>query len=49
MSVPENECPHLDTRTILTYNWSTRCCIECGAEWRIPTTTPPPDLTKGGQ
>ena len=38
MSVPENECPHLDTRVVLTYGWKTTCCVDCGAEWRVPTT-----------
>jgi len=38
MSIPENECPHLDTRTIHTYGWKTKCCVDCGSEWRTPTT-----------
>jgi len=42
MSIPENECPHLDTQTILTYGWRTTCCVDCGAEWRIPTTAETP-------
>jgi len=38
MTVQENECPHLDTATIHTYGWKTTCCLDCEAEWRIPTT-----------
>lgn len=38
MSVPESECPHLDTRTIHTYGWRTTCCVDCEAQWQIRTT-----------
>jgi hypothetical protein len=42
MSVPENECPHLDTRTIYTYGWKTTCCLDCDSQWQIPTTDEEP-------
>jgi len=38
MSIPENECPHLDTQEIHTYGWKTVYCADCDTQWQTPTT-----------